>query len=242
MAGKSLGKTVMGWFVEEVDGSGEAVEAEEQPSEEVEARPSPPRPKARAKAPPRDEAPLSIDELEELPAELPDPGPPPVHLEGELPSVGETGDVDFRAVYGAAGIPSDAQERVDRAVQLLRTLPVETPKEIKKQIVEASLKAFGFPVDHIIESGVQEIQALESFIRRGARDTQDALGAANAEIARLQGKIAEIKKLMEQKLAQQQLLTRSSNTEKLRVQEVLEFFGQEAVARVVRESPKIVEQ
>jgi hypothetical protein len=39
----------------------------------------------------------------------------------------------------------------------------------------------------------------------------------------------------------QESLARSTNEQKLRVQSVLEFFGQEAVARVVRESPKLVE-
>ena len=34
---------------------------------------------------------------------------------------------------------------------------------------------------------------------------------------------------------------KASNDQKLRIQAVLEFFGQEAVARVVRESPKLVE-
>ena len=33
----------------------------------------------------------------------------------------------------------------------------------------------------------------------------------------------------------------SCNAKKLEVQKVLEFFGQEAVARVVRESPKLHE-
>ena len=36
-------------------------------------------------------------------------------------------------------------------------------------------------------------------------------------------------------------LTAGCNQKKLEVQRVLEFFGQEAVAKVVRESPKLVE-
>ncbi len=39
----------------------------------------------------------------------------------------------------------------------------------------------------------------------------------------------------------QETLTQNCNQYKLKVQEVLEFFGQEAVARVVRESPKLHE-
>ena len=36
-------------------------------------------------------------------------------------------------------------------------------------------------------------------------------------------------------------VTSACNQKKLEVQRVLEFFGQEAVAKVVRESPKLVE-
>ena len=53
--------------------------------------------------------------------------------------------------------------------------------------------------------------------------------------------IAEIKKLMELQVGTQESLARATNEQKLRVQSVLEFFGQEAVARVVRESSKLVE-
>ena len=42
-------------------------------------------------------------------------------------------------------------------------------------------------------------------------------------------------------VAAQYALTQACNQQKLRVQEVLEFFGQEAVARVVSQSPKLHE-
>ena len=40
-------------------------------------------------------------------------------------------------------------------------------------------------------------------------------------------------------MAEQETRTRATNGEKLKIQQVLEFFGQEAVARVVDESPKL---
>ncbi len=46
---------------------------------------------------------------------------------------------------------------------------------------------------------------------------------------------------MELQVQSQRALVSATNAQKLRVQPVLEFFGQEAVARVVRESPKLVE-
>jgi hypothetical protein len=60
-------------------------------------------------------------------------------------------------------------------------------------------------------------------------------------VARLEAQIAEVKKLMDLQVRTQRGLVKASNDQKLRIQAVLEFFGQEAVARVVRESPKLVE-
>ena len=60
-------------------------------------------------------------------------------------------------------------------------------------------------------------------------------------MSRLEAQIAEVKKLMDLQVRTQRGVVKASNDQKLRIQAVLEFFGQEAVARVVRESPKLVE-
>jgi hypothetical protein len=44
---------------------------------------------------------------------------------------------------------------------------------------------------------------------------------------------------MEQQLQQQQTIAAACNARKLDIQKVLEFFGQEAVARVVQASPRL---
>jgi hypothetical protein len=170
----------------------------------------------------------------------PPPPPPEVKLSGELPKA-QGGNVDFPAVFRAAGIDDGEQSRIDKATQLLKTLPAETPKDVKKQIVEASLKAFGYPVEQIIEAGAQEIQALEVYIQAGQRDTQSLLAESQKRMSDLEAEIARIKKVMEDQVAAQYALTQACNQQKLRVQEVLEFFGQEAVARVVSQSPKLHE-
>jgi hypothetical protein len=172
--------------------------------------------------------------------DAPPPPPPEVKLSGELPKA-QGGNVDFPGVFRAAGINDEEQGRIDKATQLLKTLPAETPKDVKKQIVEASLKAFGYPVEQIIEAGAQEIQALEVYIQAGQRDTQALLAESQKRTAELEAEIARIKKVMEDQVASQYALTQACNAQKLKVQEVLEFFGQEAVARVVSQSPKLHE-
>ena len=214
---KSLGETVLGWFVvREEDEEPEATTDEL--IEKYEKKPAPPP--------------------------VPEQAPPSIRLKGDLPPVvaGATPDSRvFAQVYRSAEITDQEQERVEKALGLLQSLPSETPKEVKRQIVEASMKAFGVPVDEIIETGAQEIQALDAFIKHGEQHTQSVLSDARARVQKLEAEIAEIRRLMELQVNTQQSLTRASNEQKLRVQAVLEFFGQEAVARVVKASPKLVE-
>lgn len=240
MTKKSLGDTVLGWFVVR---EGEEAEAEaggdpevaallaEESSPPAETAPKPP--KKNAAPPPKGAAPRK--EAARAPA---------LRLEGDVPEVspGTVPDASvFARVYRAAQITDDEQQRVEKVLGLLESLPTDTPKEVRRHIVEASLKAFGIPLDEIIESSAQEIQALEAYIQHGERHTQSVLGDAGAQIEKLIARMNEIKNLMELQVKTQQSLVRSSNEQKLRIQAVLEFFGQEAVARVVRESPKLIE-
>jgi hypothetical protein len=144
------------------------------------------------------------------------------------------GQVDFTAVFEAAGIDDDQAGRVARAQELLASLPGETPAAVKKQIVEASLTAFGVSIDKIIEGGVAEIQALEGYIRTGAADTQTLLSESAARIRKFEEEIQRIRTVMDQRVQEQQAVTKACNERKLGIQQILEFFGQEAVARVVQ--------
>jgi hypothetical protein len=213
---KGLGNTVLGWFVVREDE-------------------------------PEEESPQKIIEKYGKKAPLPPPdeqAPPSLRLTGNVPQMaaGEAPDPGvFGKVFKAAQINDEAQQRVEKALSLLQSLPTDTPKDVRKQIVEASLKAFNIPLDQIIETAAEEIQALEAFIQHGERHTQAVLGDASTQIAKLEAQISEIKKLMELQVYTQRGVVKSSNDQKLRIQAVLEFFGQEAVARVVRDSPKLIE-
>jgi hypothetical protein len=228
---KKLGETVLGWFVVREDAGGE-----DDAAQEVEAPVPDPDPVA------------AVDRAQRRrPAPPPPPAdnaPPSVRLPGKVPQVPAGASFDakvFTGVYSAANISGEEQARVDKTAALLSSLPSEASHAVKRQIVEASLAAFGIPVDEIIEAGVQEIQALEAYIQHGERHTQNVLGDARARTEKLAKDINEIKKLMELQLTSQQDLVRATNQQKLRVQSVLEFFGQEAIAKVVRDSPKLVE-
>jgi len=150
------------------------------------------------------------------------------------------GRVDFDAVFDAAGIDAEMRAHCTKAGQLLATLPTQADATVKKQIVEASLKAFGVPIAKIIEAGVHEVQALEGYIQADARDTRKVMEESQRRIAQHEDEINQIKTVMSQRGEEQQAVLKACNDCKLEIQHVLEFFGQEAVARVVRESPKLI--
>ena len=149
------------------------------------------------------------------------------------------GQVDFEAVFDAAGVDAEERGRVARTVELLRSLPAGTDAGVKKQIVEASLKAFGVPIEKIIEAGVEEIQALDGYIRNGAADNEKLMQESDARIKQYEEEIRNIRAIMQQSVSELQNVIRVCNDKKLEVQQVLEFFGQAKVAEVVRESPKL---
>ena len=149
------------------------------------------------------------------------------------------GQVDFAAVFTAAGVDSEEQQRVARTTDLLRGLPAGTDAAVKKQIVEASLKAFGVPIEKIIEATVEEIQALDGYIRNGAADNDKLIQESDARIKQYEDEIKNIRSIMQQSVEEQQNLIKVCNEKKLEVQQVLEFFGQATVAQVVKASPKL---
>ncbi len=142
---KSWGSTVLGWFIVQDEAGNPAPDA------------------------------TSVAAADEAIIAAAAAGPAPAVFAQEPPAPSSDGQVAFDQVFDAAGIDADERERVAKAQQLLSSLPAETPLTVRKQIVEASLKAFGVPIENIIEAGVAEIQALEGYIRKNAADTQQLL-------------------------------------------------------------------
>ena len=173
--------------------------------------------------------------------EPPPPPTPELNVFTTPPPAAPGGAVDFDKVFEAAGIDAAQCERVTRTQDLLNSLPPGTEEAVKKQIVMASLRAFGVPIEQIIEATAQEIQALEAYIRNGAADTDKVTAEAEQRIKQYEEEIVKLKTVMQERVDEQQSVIRACNEKKLEVQKVLEFFGQEAVARVVRDSPKLHE-
>jgi len=139
---KSWGSTVAGWFIER--------DEPQAPPAEIES--------------PENEAGVIADPVASVPDNYSTPSPTQgVFQTAPPPPTG--GQIDFAAVFAAAGVDEEEQQRVARTTELLRSLPADTDAAVKKQIVEASLKAFGVPIEKIIEATAEEIQALDGYTR-----------------------------------------------------------------------------
>jgi hypothetical protein len=133
------------------------------------------------------------------------------------------GKLDFAAIYTAAGIGPEEQERVAKAAELLHALPEGT--EAARHIVEASLKAFGVPVEKILAAGDREMQALDAYAEADAADTRQVLDDSNRKIAQYEQEIQRIRQAMDQRVAAQQSVARGCAAGKLELAQVLGFFG-----------------
>jgi hypothetical protein len=230
MSEKNWGDTVVGWFIvrDEDEAQKSQPEADLTADELIAkyANSSPLTDETDAEAP---RVSAETQQTNSVPASY---GAPPATVNGQ---------VDFDAVFQAGGVDADERERIAKAKALLESLPESTDINVKKQIVEASLKAFGVPIEKIIEAGVAEIEALEFYIRSGASDTEKVLQDGSTRIQQYELEIQNLRKIMEERVKEQNSVVAACNAKKLDVQKVLEFFGRDKVAQVVKDSPKLHE-
>jgi len=234
---KNWGETVVGWFiVKEEDGNNPSASAGEADltADELIAKYA-------------NQTPLGAEEEDSGTADSGEISAASPQTDNFVPSTYvtpppvENGQVNFEAVYEAGGVDAEERERVQKAKSLLASLPETTDFATKKQIVEASLKAFGVPIEKIIEAGVAEIEALEFYIRSGKTDTEKLLKESTERIQQYELEIQNLRKIMEERVAEQNTVVATCNAKKLETQKILEFFGRETVAQVVKDSPKLHE-
>ena len=211
---RGLGSKLLGLFVEQKEGTPdegtpavERSEPEKTPAELVAelAGQSAPR-----KAAPGGAAPVA-----------PRPAVPlPTHTGPVTPA-----QVDFVAVFKTTGLDASALDRVRKAEELLKGLPESTPLEVKRQIVEASLKAFGFDIAKIISAAQQQLKALETWVRLNEQQTVKGITDAQTQIAQLEDKVISLKADITKRTETLASLSAAADGRKGQVHRVLEFFN-----------------
>jgi hypothetical protein len=131
----------------------------------------------------------------------------------------------FAEVYARAGVPSEEQDRTERALDLLRSLPPNVPVDARRAIVTASLSAFGIPIERILETAAAEVRALDGHVAAGQQRSQQSVGAARARIEALEAEIAEVRRLMAAEAHAQEELAASTGAERARIRALFDFFG-----------------
>ena len=218
---KGIGSKLLGLFVEK-DGGGESPDTPEPTGEQSAAdlvaelanqtAPGGPKPSKGAAHPaPHEPAPL----------------PPPPNLKLDKMTAPSTGDkVDFDQIFKDGGLDPSDLDRVKKAEELLKGLPEGTPHEVKKQIVEATLKAIGFEVAKIVQAASTQLRALDVFVKANTDLTTKASADAEAQIRQFNEKIAALRSDIEKRNAQLTARTTAATRRKGEVQRVLDFFGQ----------------
>lgn len=131
----------------------------------------------------------------------------------------------FSEIYRAAGVAQEEQDRVGRALELLRALPSSTPLDVRRSIVAASMTAFGIPVERIVETSNTLLRALDGYAADGEKRTSEVVAQGESRVARLEAEIAEVRRLVELQQQAQGELLRATAAEKAKVQALLDFFG-----------------
>jgi hypothetical protein len=132
--------------------------------------------------------------------------------------------VDFDAVFKNAGLDPQAVDRVRKAEALLQTLPDGASDEVKLQIVQASLKAFGFEVSKIVEAVDTQLQALETYVRVNEQQTAKAVADAQAQIAKLDDQIISLKADIDKRTTALAALAAAAEVRRQQVSKVADFF------------------
>lgn len=218
---KSLGSKLLGLFVESggkdetpAEGTGAVEPGEKTAAELVAELTSASAPKA---------APLVPGRASAGAAPVPHPAAPPkVPLPtGPIEPVA----VDFDAVFQKAGMDSAELDRVRKAEELLKGLPEATPQEVKRQIVEASLRAFGFDIAKIVGAAQNQVKALETYVRLNEQQTAKALADAQQQIGSLEEKIIGLRVDIEKRTQNLAGVSAAAEGRKQQVHRVLDFFS-----------------
>lgn len=159
------------------------------------------------------------------PASAPPPPRPPLAAIPAPTGPVTPAQVDFDAVFKTAGMDTSDLDRVRKAEELLKGLPEATPVEIKRQIVEASLKAFGFDVAKIIGAAQNQLKALDTYVRLNEQQTAKGITDAQTQIAQLEDKVISLRADITKRTEQLASVAAAADGRKGQVHRVLEFFN-----------------
>jgi len=107
--------------------------------------------------------------------------------------------LEFASIYKAASIADDDLEQVERAEQLLRTLPANLPLETQKQILEGTLKTFGVDPSRIRQTILRKQRALTTYAQVVKQDAEKRDAESHARIESLRAEALKLEHAIEER-------------------------------------------
>jgi hypothetical protein len=107
--------------------------------------------------------------------------------------------VDFSSIYKAAGLSDEDLEQVERAENLLRTLPASLPLETQKQIIEGTLKTFGIDPARIRQTIQREQRSLVAYATVVRQDAEKRDAESHARIEALRAEAMKLEHSIEER-------------------------------------------
>lgn len=111
----------------------------------------------------------------------------------------EPAKLDFPAVFRAAGLADEDLEQVDRAEQLVKTLPANLPLETKRQILEGTLQAFKVNPAKIRQSIQRQQRALAAYATVVRQDSDKRDAEAHARVETLRAEAMKLERSIEER-------------------------------------------
>jgi hypothetical protein len=216
---KSLGSKLLGLFIETDAGRKQPEPSEEGGGSaadlvaELARSSAPQRPVSAPPSPPAAAPPPRPARVEAAPRPAP-----------SLEPQAAPASIDFERIFREVGMDAVDLERVRKAEELLRSLPEATPVAVKRQIVDAALRAFGFDIQRIIAAAQNQLRALDTYVRLNETATAKALQEAEQQIQSLNEQIAQLRADIDKRTRSLAGLDGAAQGRKAEIQKVLDFF------------------
>lgn len=172
---------------------------------------------------------LVAEIAEQAALQRPPAEPPSLRLEPATALQAQS-PADFEAIFREAGMDAEELDRVKKAEELLKSLPEATPMPIKRQIVEASLKAFGFQMERILLAAHNQRRALDAYVKVKETATARAITEAEQQIRSLNERIGSLRAEIEKRTSSLAGLSQAAQSRKAQVQKVIDFFQSQPAA------------
>ncbi|MNV83874.1 hypothetical protein D3C71_1777050 [compost metagenome] len=132
--------------------------------------------------------------------------------------------VDVSTIYEKAGL-QDFSRSIFKVEEFSKVLPDSLPSDVKRQSVIGILTTSNLPVEDLKLDAEQRVGSINSVMEQFTTQTVDVLNVSQAEIAELEIRIDELKKVITDRKSLQEKQEKLSNDEIDKISNIVKFLG-----------------